>query len=77
MKRFQLYKELLGDILKSYSGIIKGTDDYDDIQDFLEDDNIIQAFKCLTTLTSLRNELTPLLTTICNFIIVQKCSSAS
>lgn len=68
MKRFQLYKELLGDILKSYSGIIKGTDDYDDIQDFLEDDNIIQAFKCLTTLTSLRNELTPLLTTICNFI---------
>lgn len=68
MKRFQLYKELLGDILKSYSGIIKGTDDYDDIQDFLEDDNIIQAFKCLTTLTSLRNELNPLLTTICNFI---------
>lgn len=68
MKRFQLYKELLGDILKSYSGITKGTDDYDDIQDFLEDDNIIQALNGMTTPTSLRHEIKPLLTTICNFI---------
>lgn len=68
MKRFQLYKELLGDILKSYSGITKGTDDYDDIQDFLEDDNIIQALNGMTTPTPLRHEIKPLLTTICNFI---------
>lgn len=68
MKRFQLYKELLGEVLKSYSGITKGTDEYDDIQDFLEDDNIRQALYVLTTPNSLRHELKPLLTTICNFI---------
>lgn len=68
MKRFQLYNELLREILKSYSGITEGTDEYDDIQDYLEDDNISQALNCLTTSTSLRHELTPLLTTICNFI---------
>ena len=33
MKRFQLYKELLWEILKSYSGFTEGTDEYDDIQD--------------------------------------------
>ena len=53
MKRFQLYKILFGEILKSYSGITKGTDEYNDIQDFLEDDNISQALNCLTTSTSL------------------------
>ena len=68
MKRFQLYKELLWEILKSYSGITKRTDEYDDIQDFLEDDNISQALRCLTTSTSLRHELKPLLITIYNFI---------
>ncbi|MBV3389117.1 hypothetical protein [Segatella copri] len=68
MKRFQLYNELLREILKSYSGITEGTDEYDDIQDYLEDDNISQALNCLTTSTSLRHELTPLLTTTCNFI---------
>lgn len=68
MKRFQLYKELLGEILKSYSGITKRTDEYEDIQDFLEDDNISQALRCLTTSTSLRYELKPLLITIYNFI---------
>ena len=68
MKRFQLYKILFGEILKSYSGITKGTDEYNDIQDFLEDDNISQALNCLTTSTSLQQELKPLLTTICNFI---------
>lgn len=68
MKRFQLYKELLWEILKSYSGITKRTDEYEDIQDFLEDDNISQALKCLTTSTSLRHELKPLLITIYNFI---------
>lgn len=68
MIRFQLYKELLGEILKSYSGITKRTDEYEDIQDFLEDDNISQALRCLTTSTSLRHELKPLLITIYNFI---------
>lgn len=68
MKRYQLYNELLREILKSYSGITEGTDEYDDIQDYLEDDNISQALNCLTTSTSLRHELNPLLTTICNFI---------
>lgn len=68
MKRFQLYKELLGEILKSYSEITKRTDEYEDIQDFLEDDNISQALRCLTTSTSLRHELKPLLITIYNFI---------
>lgn len=68
MKRFQLYKELLWEILKSYSGITKRTDEYEDIQDFLEDDNISQALKCLTTSTPLRHELKPLLITIYNFI---------
>lgn len=68
MKRLQLYNELLREILKSYSGITVGTDEYDDIQDYLEDDNISQALNCLTTSTSLRHELNPLLTTICNFI---------
>lgn len=68
MKRFQLYKELLWEILKSYSGITKRTDEYEDIQDFLEDDNISQALRCLTNSTSLRHELKPLLITIYNFI---------
>lgn len=68
MKRFQLYKDLLLGILKSYSGITKRTDEYEDIQDFLEDDNISQALKSLTTSTSLRHELKPLLITIYNFI---------
>lgn len=68
MKRFQLYKELLREILTSYSGITKRTDEYEDIQDFLEDDNISQALRCLTTSTSLRHELKPLLITIYNFI---------
>lgn len=68
MKRFQLYKELLWEILTSYSGITKRTDEYEDIQDFLEDDNISQALRCLTTSTSLRHELKPLLITIYNFI---------
>lgn len=43
MKRLQLYNELLREILKSYSGITVGTDEYDDIQDYLEDDNINTA----------------------------------
>ena len=68
MKRLQLYKELLWEILKSYSGITKRTDEYNDIQDFLEDDNISQALRCLTTSASLRHELKPLLITIYNFI---------
>lgn len=68
MKRLQLYKELLWEILKSYSGITKRTDEYNDIQDFLEDENISQALRCLTTSTSLRHELKPLLITIYNFI---------
>lgn len=68
MKRFQLYKELLWEILKSYSGITKRTDEYEDIQDFLEDGNISQALRCLTISTSLRHELKPLLITIYNFI---------
>ena len=67
MNRLQLYKQLLSNVLNSYSGIAQGSDDYYDIQDYLDSDNIIQALHGLNTNT-LRPELRPLLLTMIDSI---------
>lgn len=67
MKRLGIYKHLLSNVLKNYSGINNGSDEYCDIQDYLDNDNIIQALKGLNT-TALKIELRPLLLTILDYL---------
>ena len=67
MKRLEVYKHLLSNVLKNYSGINNGSDEYCDIQDYLDNDNIIQALQGLNT-TALKIELRPLLLTILDYI---------
>ena len=64
MKRLTLYKNLFGFILNNYSGIPKGTDDYDDVQDYLDSDNVTYALSKLLTTGTLYSEIKPLLLTI-------------
>lgn len=64
MKRLTLYKNLFGFILTHYSGIQNGTDDYVDIQDYLDNDNVTDALSKLLTAVTLRPEIKPLLLTI-------------
>ena len=64
MKRLTLYKDLLGFILNNYSGIPKGTEDYYDIQDYLDSDNVTYALSKLLTTGTLYSEIKPLLLTI-------------
>lgn len=64
MKRLTLYKDLFGFILNNYSGIPKGTDDYDDVQDYLDSDNVTYALSKLLTTGTLYSEIKPLLLTI-------------
>lgn len=68
MKRVELYKNLLENILKQYSGINSGSDDFADVQDYLDDRNIIQALDKLISTVTLQTPLKPLLQTISNFI---------
>ncbi len=68
MKRVELYKNLLENILNQYSGIYKGSDDFADIQDYLEDSNIAQALDKLISTATLRPSLKPLLQTISDFM---------
>lgn len=64
MKRLTLYKDLFGFILNNYSGIPKGTEDYYDIQDYLDSDNVTYALSKLLTTGTLYSEIKPLLLTI-------------
>lgn len=64
MKRLTLYKDLFGFILNNYSGIPKGAEDYDDIQDYLDSDNVTYALSKLLTTGTLYSEIKPLLLTI-------------
>lgn len=64
MKRLTLYKDLFGFILNNYSGIPKETDDYDDVQDYLDSDNVTYALSKLLTTGTLYSEIKPLLLTI-------------
>lgn len=64
MKRLTLYKDLFGFILNNYSCIPKGTDDYDDVQDYLDSDNVTYALSKLLTTGTLYSEIKPLLLTI-------------
>lgn len=64
MKRLTLYKDLFGFILNNYSGITKGTEDYDDVQDYLDSDNVTYALSKLLTTGTLYSEIKPLLLTI-------------
>lgn len=64
MKRLTLYKDLFGFILNNYSGIPKGAEDYDDIQDYLDSDNVMYALSKLLTTGTLYSEIKPLLLTI-------------
>lgn len=64
MKRLTLYKNLFGIILTHYSGIQMGTDDYVDIQDYLDNDNITGALSKLLSADTLCSEIKPLLLTI-------------
>lgn len=57
MKRLTLYKDLFGFILNNYSGIPKGTDDYDDVQDYLDSDNVTYALSKLLTTGTLYSEI--------------------
>lgn len=68
MKRVELYKNLLENILKQYSGINSGSDDFADVQDYLDDRNIIQALDKLISTVTLQTPLKPLLQTISIFI---------
>lgn len=64
MKRLTLYKDLFGFILNNYSGIPKGAEDYYDIQDYLDSDNVTYALSKLLTTGTLYSEIKPLLLTI-------------
>lgn len=64
MKRLTLYKDLFGFILNNYSGIPKETEDYYDIQDYLDSDNVTYALSKLLTTGTLYSEIKPLLLTI-------------
>lgn len=64
MKRLNLYRNLLGLVLSQYSGIRKETDEYEDIHDYLDNDNVVQALSQLLATVTLRPELKPLLLTI-------------
>lgn len=68
MKRVELYKNLLENILNQYSGINKGSEDFVDIQDYLDNSNIIQALDKLISTATLRSPLKPLLQTISDFV---------
>lgn len=68
MKRLQLYKDILERILKSYSGLNSGSDEYADIQDYLDDDNIVSALNNLKLTTSMRQELEPLLIAMSDYL---------
>lgn len=67
MKRLEIYKHLLSNVLKSYSGINIGSEDYNDIQDYLDNDDIIQALHRLNTPT-LSTSLKPLLLSMIDFL---------
>ena len=67
MKRLERYKHLLSNVLKNYSGINNGSDEYCDIQDYLDNDNIIQALQGLNTPT-LSISLKPLLLTMIDYL---------
>ena len=67
MKRLEIYKHLLSNVLKNYSGINNGSDEYCDIQDYLDNDNIIQALQGLNTPT-LSISLKPLLLTMIDYL---------
>ena len=67
MKRLEIYKHLLSNVLKNYSGINNGYDEYCDIQDYLDNDNIIQALQGLNTPT-LSISLKPLLLTMIDYL---------
>lgn len=64
MKRFKLYKNLLGCVLSQYSGIRKETEAYVDIRDYLESDTVELALRKLLETVTLRPEIKPLLLTI-------------
>ena len=67
MKRLEIYNHLLSNVLKNYSGINNGSDEYCDIQDYLDNDNIIQALQGLNTPT-LSISLKPLLLTMIDYL---------
>ena len=68
MKRLELYKGLLKNILKKYSGISSGSDDYEDINDYLDNDNVGQALDMLNSTATLKQGLSPLLTSMKNHL---------
>lgn len=68
MKRLQLYKDFLQAVLKSYSGIPKATDEYADIQDYLDNDNIEMVLNGLIVSINLCQEVKPLIETMRKFL---------
>lgn len=67
MKRLEIYKQILLNVLKNYSGINNGSDEYCDIQDYLDNDDIIQALHRLNT-TTLSISLKPLLLSMIDYL---------
>jgi len=68
MKRLQLFKDFLQTVLKSYSGIPKATDEYADIQDYLDNDNIEMVLNGLIASINLCQEVKPLIETMRKFL---------
>lgn len=68
MNRLDLYKGLLKNILVKYSGLSSETDDYEDINDYLDNDNIEQALSILNSTATLKQGLSPLLLSIKKYL---------
>ena len=68
MNRLDLYKGLLKNILVKYSGLSSETDDYEDINDYLDNDNIEQALSLLNSTATLKQGLSPLLLSIKKYL---------
>lgn len=68
MNRLDLYKGLLKNILVKYSGLSSETDVYEDINDYLDNDNIEQALSILNSTATLKQGLSPLLLSIKKYL---------
>ena len=68
MKRLDIYKSLLSCVLKKYSGLSSNNENYEDISDYIEDENITSALQSLLLLSTLKENLKPLLNTMHSFL---------
>lgn len=61
MKRLELYRQLLKTILDNYSDLEPHSEDYEDCEDLLNDDNIVEACEKIKNLVTLKQNIRPIL----------------